>query len=78
MVRRKPEKKRRPPFGMPKGIVLLTTPEGWRHSVLTVEGGMLCGRLADVPVNASQPRHGPPRQPWWWDSHTTSTKNAST
>ncbi|MFJ7416482.1 hypothetical protein ACIQWZ_37635 [Streptomyces sp. NPDC098077] len=37
---------------MPKGIVLLSTPEGWRHSVLTVEGGMLCGRLADVPVNA--------------------------
>ncbi|WP_190345090.1 hypothetical protein [Streptomyces venezuelae] len=37
---------------MPKGIVLLTTPEGWRHSVLTVEGGMFCGRLADVPVNA--------------------------
>ncbi|MFJ9113889.1 hypothetical protein [Streptomyces sp. NPDC102283] len=50
MVRRKREKKRRPPFGMPKGIVLLATPEGWRHSVLTVEGGMLCGRLADVPV----------------------------
>ncbi|MCX5357520.1 hypothetical protein OG864_01950 [Streptomyces sp. NBC_00124] len=37
---------------MPKGIVLLATPEGWRHSVLTVEGGMVCGRLADVPVNA--------------------------
>ncbi|MEW2259696.1 hypothetical protein [Streptomyces sp. NPDC047869] len=52
MVRRKREKKRRPPFGMPKGIVLLTTPEGWRHSVLTAEGGMLCGHLADVPVTA--------------------------
>ncbi|MFE3552655.1 hypothetical protein ACFXN2_28765 [Streptomyces kronopolitis] len=51
MVRRKREKKRAP-FGMPKGIVLLATPEGWRHSVLTVEGGMLCGRLTDVPVNA--------------------------
>ncbi|MGV9453097.1 hypothetical protein [Streptomyces sp. NPDC003635] len=38
---------------MPKGIILLATPEGWRHSVLTVEGGMLCGRLADVPVDAS-------------------------
>ncbi|MFE9404923.1 hypothetical protein ACFYNY_24770 [Streptomyces sp. NPDC006530] len=37
---------------MPKGLVLLTTPEGWRHCVLTVEGGMLCGRLAGVPVNA--------------------------
>ncbi|MER5400753.1 hypothetical protein [Streptomyces sp. NPDC002599] len=52
MARRKRETKRRPPFGMPKGIVLLATPEGWRHSVLTLEGGMLCGRLADVPVNA--------------------------
>ncbi|MBD0424557.1 hypothetical protein H0H10_36250 [Streptomyces sp. TRM S81-3] len=37
---------------MPKGIVLLATREGWRHSVLTAEGGMLCGRLAEVPVNA--------------------------
>ncbi|WP_143671863.1 hypothetical protein [Streptomyces caniscabiei] len=52
MVRRKREKKRRPPFGMPKGIVLLATPEGWRHSVFTVDGGMHCGRLIDVPVNA--------------------------
>ncbi|MFJ7416905.1 hypothetical protein ACIQWZ_39875 [Streptomyces sp. NPDC098077] len=38
---------------MPKGIVLLATPEGWRNSVLTVDSGMHCGRLADVPVNAS-------------------------
>ncbi|MEU3796009.1 hypothetical protein [Streptomyces fructofermentans] len=52
MVRRKREMKRRPPFGMPKGIVLLATPEGWRHTVLTAEGEMHCGRLADVPVNA--------------------------
>ncbi|MFG2714144.1 hypothetical protein ACGFX2_26855 [Streptomyces goshikiensis] len=49
MVRRKKEKKR-PPFGLPKGIVLLATPGGWRHSVLTLEGGMLCGRL-DVPIH---------------------------
>ncbi|QGZ52520.1 hypothetical protein GPZ77_33155 [Streptomyces sp. QHH-9511] len=48
MVRRKKEKKR-PPWGIPKGIVLLATPEGWRTSVLT-ESGMLCGRL-DVPTN---------------------------
>ncbi|MFF5442178.1 hypothetical protein [Streptomyces achromogenes] len=52
MARRNREKKRRPPFGIPKGIVLLATPEDWRHSVLTVEDGMLCGRLADVPINA--------------------------
>ncbi|MFJ9420258.1 hypothetical protein ACIRPT_39820 [Streptomyces sp. NPDC101227] len=50
-MRRKREKSR-PPFGMPKGIVLLATPEGWRHSVLTVEGGMHCGLLTDIPVNA--------------------------
>ncbi|MBE4733330.1 hypothetical protein [Streptomyces caniscabiei] len=52
MVRRKREKKRRPPFGMPKGIVLLATPEGRRHSVFTGDGGMHCGPLTDVPVNA--------------------------
>ncbi|MCX4539221.1 hypothetical protein [Streptomyces sp. NBC_01565] len=50
MVRRKNEKKKRPPFGLPKGIVLLATPDGWRHSVLTLEGGMFCGRL-DVPIH---------------------------
>lgn len=36
---------------IPKEIVLLATPEGWRTSVLTSEGGMLCGRL-DVPSKA--------------------------
>lgn len=50
MVRRKKEKKKRPDWGIPKGIVLLVTPEGWRHSILTMEGGMLCGRL-DIPIN---------------------------
>ncbi|MER6314288.1 hypothetical protein ABT237_11025 [Streptomyces sp. NPDC001581] len=52
MVRRKKEKRKRPAFGLPKGIVLLATPEGWRTSVLTVEGGMLCGRLS-VPIDAA-------------------------
>ncbi|MBK3624239.1 hypothetical protein JHN59_05170 [Streptomyces sp. MBT49] len=52
MARRKQEKKRRPPLGMPKGIVLLATPEGWRHSVLTAEGGMLCGCVTGIPVDA--------------------------
>ncbi|MEV7325435.1 hypothetical protein [Streptomyces sp. NPDC093970] len=37
---------------MPKSLVLLATPEGWRHSVLTVDGGMVCGRLTDVPPDA--------------------------
>ncbi|MDX3230450.1 hypothetical protein [Streptomyces sp. ME19-01-6] len=36
---------------MPKSIALLATPEGWRHSVLTEEGGIICGRLAEVPPN---------------------------
>lgn len=52
MVRRKGEKKKRPIWGIPKRIVLLATPEGWRTSVLTLEGGMLCGRL-DVPINTN-------------------------
>ncbi|MFF8601464.1 hypothetical protein ACF065_22425 [Streptomyces sp. NPDC015232] len=51
-MRRKREKKRRPPFGIPKGIALLATPQGWRHSVLTAEGVLLCGRLLDVPATA--------------------------
>ncbi|MFR9726691.1 hypothetical protein ACL02R_25515 [Streptomyces sp. MS19] len=37
---------RHPPSGMPEGIVLLRTPDGWRHSILTPEGGMASGRLA--------------------------------
>ncbi|WP_329343337.1 hypothetical protein OG866_42960 [Streptomyces sp. NBC_00663] len=37
---------------MPRSIVLLATPDGYRHSVLTEDGGMLCGRLADVPASA--------------------------
>ncbi len=48
VVGRKKEKQR-PAWGIPKGIVLLATPEGWRTSVLT-ESGMLCGRLG-VPIN---------------------------
>lgn len=44
--------KTRPPVGMPRSIVLLATPDGYRHSVLTEDGGMLCGRLADVPASA--------------------------
>jgi hypothetical protein len=36
------------PFGRPKSIILLVTPDGWRYSVATEDGGSLCGRLADV------------------------------
>ncbi|MFD8637516.1 hypothetical protein [Streptomyces sp. NPDC059533] len=45
--------KKRIPYGLPKDIVLLATPEGWRHSTLTVEGAMVCGRLSDVPIDAA-------------------------
>ncbi|MFJ9870784.1 hypothetical protein [Streptomyces sp. NPDC101165] len=37
---------------MPESIVLLATPDGWRHSIRTADGGMLCGRLAGVPADA--------------------------
>lgn len=49
-MRRKKEKRKRPAWGVPAGIVLSATPEGWRTSVLTMEGGMLCGGLT-VPIN---------------------------
>ncbi|MGW7096337.1 hypothetical protein [Streptomyces sp. NPDC054874] len=38
---------------MPKSIILLATPEGWRHSVLAADGAMHCGHLTHVPVDAS-------------------------
>lgn len=53
MMGRQRDKKRRTPLGTPRDITLFSTPEGWRHSVRTMEGGTLCGRLVDVPVNAS-------------------------
>ncbi|MFF5018799.1 hypothetical protein [Streptomyces sp. NPDC001165] len=37
---------------MPESIVLLATPDGWRHSVRTADGGMLCGRLDGLPAEA--------------------------
>ncbi|MEU9362076.1 hypothetical protein AB0D35_28805 [Streptomyces sp. NPDC048301] len=51
MMRGKKEKKRRPAWGIPKGIFLFATAEGWRTSVFT-ESGSLCGRL-DVPINTA-------------------------
>ncbi|MFF7081029.1 hypothetical protein [Streptomyces lavendulae] len=50
MVRRKKEKRKRPEWGVPKAVVPLARPEGWRHSILTMEGGMLCGHL-NVPID---------------------------
>ncbi|MDI3406646.1 hypothetical protein [Streptomyces cavernicola] len=51
MARRERDQKQ-PPFGMPEGILLLETPEGWRHSVRTADGGTVCGRLSGVAVDA--------------------------
>jgi hypothetical protein len=53
MARRKEQPRKRPDWGVPKGIVLFATPEGWCHSVLTPEGGMLCRRRLGLPANAS-------------------------
>ncbi|MFJ3913746.1 hypothetical protein [Streptomyces vinaceus] len=52
MVRRKKEKRKRPARGIPKVVVLLATPEGWRFSIIPAGGGMLCGRL-DIPINTA-------------------------
>ncbi|MER7533648.1 hypothetical protein ABTX77_02520 [Streptomyces sp. NPDC097704] len=41
-MRRRREKKRRPPFPLPQALVLLSTPDGWRHSLIGVQGGMAC------------------------------------
>ncbi|MGW4088390.1 hypothetical protein [Nocardia sp. NPDC004750] len=43
-------------YPMPASIVLIATPEGWRHSVLDTWGGMLCGRLAQIAADASPER----------------------
>ncbi|MEV1025871.1 hypothetical protein [Streptomyces sp. NPDC050264] len=51
MVRREKGEKIRPPFPIPERIVLVATPGGRRHSVVTVGGGIICGRL-DVPAHA--------------------------
>lgn len=53
MVRRERVTRRRASFGMQRSIVLLATPEGWRHSVLADGGGMLCGRLANMAANTN-------------------------
>ncbi|GHI10041.1 hypothetical protein [Streptomyces cellostaticus] len=50
MARR--EGKRQKPFGLPESIALLATPDGRRHSIRTRDGGMVCGRLAEVPGDA--------------------------
>ncbi|MFB7664889.1 hypothetical protein ACFC1R_13200 [Kitasatospora sp. NPDC056138] len=46
------EQRRRVPFGPPREIVLLATPGGWRHSVTTTDGALVCGRVPQVAVDA--------------------------
>lgn len=44
--------------GPPRGTALLPTPDGWRHSVTTVDGagGLVCGRLTGLPAGAGPDR----------------------
>lgn len=44
--------KQSPLVGVPESIVLPAAADGWRHSIGTADGGMLCGRLDGVPVGA--------------------------
>ncbi|MER7702477.1 hypothetical protein ABTX81_06225 [Kitasatospora sp. NPDC097605] len=46
--------RKRAPFGTPKDIILLATPHGWRHSLITSDGGFVCGHLPDVPVEDAE------------------------
>ncbi|MFJ5228415.1 hypothetical protein ACIQBJ_00830 [Kitasatospora sp. NPDC088391] len=39
---------------MPKDIVLLATPPGWRHSLVTSDGGFVCGHLPGIPVEDAE------------------------
>ncbi|MET9539964.1 hypothetical protein ABZY16_21025 [Streptomyces sp. NPDC006553] len=46
-------KKQKPPFALPEGLILLSTPGGWRRSLITVNGGIVCGgSLPGVPADA--------------------------
>ncbi|MGE6955095.1 hypothetical protein [Staphylococcus capitis] len=33
-------------------VVIYSTPDGWRHTMVTKGGGQVCGRLSAVPVGA--------------------------
>ncbi|MFJ6940698.1 hypothetical protein [Streptomyces sp. NPDC101132] len=50
MARRR--KAPRPPFALPRGILLMASPRGWRHSLTTADGGTVCGGLVGVPADA--------------------------
>ncbi|MEU6832396.1 hypothetical protein ABZ894_27440 [Nocardia beijingensis] len=42
-----------PRYPMPASIVLIATPEGWRHRIQDTRGGRLCGHLARIPADAA-------------------------
>ncbi|HEU5357119.1 MAG TPA: hypothetical protein VFU65_21795 [Actinocrinis sp.] len=39
--------------GPPVSITIYPTPGGWRHSVSTEKGGLLCGALRHLPTDAT-------------------------
>lgn len=39
-------------WGVPESVYVYPTPRGWRHSVVFVDGGRLCGRLPHLAVTA--------------------------
>ncbi len=39
--------------GPPRSIVLYRTSDGWRFSIGTEKGGILCGRYSELPISAS-------------------------
>ncbi|MFJ2934750.1 hypothetical protein ACIO8G_18515 [Streptomyces sp. NPDC087219] len=46
-------KKPKPPFPLPEGLILSSTPDGWRRSLIVANGGIICGGcLPGVPADA--------------------------
>ncbi|MGW3300490.1 hypothetical protein AMK23_08360 [Streptomyces sp. CB02130] len=52
MARQEHTKKRRAPFGMPKGVVTSRDAGRLAPQCLTEEGGTLCGRLTGLPPDS--------------------------
>jgi hypothetical protein len=38
--------------GPPRSVTIYSTPDGWRFSLATENGGLLCGRYPEVPPTA--------------------------
>lgn len=39
--------------GPPRSVTIYPTPEGWRFSIATEKGALLCGRYPDLPPTAA-------------------------